>query len=224
MLSAFMSAQLALGLVTVGGFIEPADAPIPRRVPTRAEITGFLPTRGSFTMPAPYGTQAIRVTTDADCGGSDCVNYGGYSYWRNINNHRGQPVMLVFVGLRTSRGGAGPSLFAIDKSTGAVTPLSVTVDHSGLTGFFDNSEIAMVEQDGFAEGTLSDFSVAADGIVNGIFTNGQVRTLARVVVARFANNNGLLAQGQSFFRAPLKLRGAADFDAVDDIGVAAARK
>ena len=46
-------------------------------------------------FPSPYITQGVRLTNDTDCGGQDCVNYVGYSYWRNINNHVGSNTMYV---------------------------------------------------------------------------------------------------------------------------------
>ena len=54
-----------------------------------------MPQRGTFTFPAPYGTTGIRLTNAGDCGGGDCVNYVGYSYWSNINNHVGSDTMLI---------------------------------------------------------------------------------------------------------------------------------
>ena len=61
---------------------------------TQSEINAFLPAKGKFTFPAPYNTQAVRLTNAADCGGADCVSAIGYSYWRNINNHVGKDTML----------------------------------------------------------------------------------------------------------------------------------
>jgi hypothetical protein len=70
--------------------------------------------RGRFTFPSPYNTEAVRLTEAADCNGSDCVRPVGYAYWSNINNHAGQDVMLVFLGLK----GPGPTLFSYNKATG----------------------------------------------------------------------------------------------------------
>jgi hypothetical protein len=70
--------------------------------------------RGRFTFPAPYNTEGVRLTTAADCGGGDCVNPVGYSYWSNINNHAGSDTMLIFLGLK----GPGPTLFSYHKATG----------------------------------------------------------------------------------------------------------
>lgn len=112
-----------VGAQAPGGFVEPADSTTTRTPPTAQEIQGFLPARGPFTFPAPYGTQGIRITNPGDCGGGDCVKHVGYSYWSNINNHEGSDTMLLFLGLDRGAGGPGPSLFAVDKPSGAVSAL-----------------------------------------------------------------------------------------------------
>lgn len=111
-----------------GGFIEKADSTAIRPLWTASQIQGFLPQRGRFTFPAPYGTEGIRLTNPTDCGGTDCLNYVGYSYWRNINNHVGSDTMLIFLGLDRNRGGAGPSLFSYNKITEEVKPLGPLFD------------------------------------------------------------------------------------------------
>src|SRR5262249_61629266 len=98
-----------------GGFLEKAGAQVYRGRFTYDEIQSFLPPNGAtgpFKFPAPYGTPAVRLTNASDCGGADCVAYVGYSYWRNINNHVGQPEMLIFLGLGRRAGGPGPPLFS----------------------------------------------------------------------------------------------------------------
>src|SRR5262245_21930556 len=72
-----------------GGFLE-----LTTTAAVRPRVTPTLPPRGAFTFPAPYNTAGIRLTNSADCGGSDCVDYIGYSYWRNMNNHVGSDTML----------------------------------------------------------------------------------------------------------------------------------
>jgi hypothetical protein len=100
-----------------GGFLASASDAGVRAPITAAAAQGFLPQRGVFSFPAPYLTQGIRITNASDCGGGDCVDYG-YSYWNKINNHAGSNTMLIVVGLNRSRGGAGPTLFTYNKSTG----------------------------------------------------------------------------------------------------------
>ena len=117
---AYLSLNVAPALAQApGGFTESATGNGLRSRLSAGEIQAFVPQRGRFTFPSPYGTTGIRLTNASDCGGGgDCVNYVGYSYWRNINNHAGSDTMLVFLGLNRQRGGGGPTLFSYNKSTG----------------------------------------------------------------------------------------------------------
>lgn len=80
---------------------------------------------------------------------------------------------------------------------------SVTTDGgSGLDGttqFGSTSAIVQQTQDGFAAGSLQAFSVDANGIINGRFSNGQLRALAQVVLARFPDPIGLTRTGKNTF-------------------------
>ena len=118
-----VAASLSLDVCAVyaqapGGFTESATGNALRPRLSSGEIQAFVPSRGRFTFPSPYGTTGIRLTNGSDCGGSDCVNYVGYSYWRNINNHAGSDTMLIFLGLNRNRGGGGPTLFSYNKNSG----------------------------------------------------------------------------------------------------------
>ena len=101
-----------------GGFMDSATSNALRPKLSAGEIQSFLPQRGTFTFPSPYGTTGIRLTNGSDCGGADCVLSVGYSYWNNINNHVGSDTMLVFLGLERRKGGGGPTLFSYNKKTG----------------------------------------------------------------------------------------------------------
>ncbi len=105
----------------IGGLEELATSTIVRpRLPAR-DVARILPAaRGRFSFPPPYASEAYRITIPGDCGGGDCVNSVGYSYWPNINNHAGEDRVLIMLTLAPGRGGAGPSLFEIHKRTGAV--------------------------------------------------------------------------------------------------------
>ena len=54
-------------------------------------------------------------------------------------------------------------------------------------------------QDGYSMGVLTDFAVAQDGTVNGIYSNGQNIPLYRVALALFANPAGLVKIGNTAF-------------------------
>ena len=106
----------AVVAVAPGGFVEKAGSAIRPRWST-SDLHDFLPNgREKFTFPAPYHTEAVRVTTADDCQG-DCVSAIGYSYWRNMNNHVGSNEILIFLSLDRAHGGTGPTLFSYDKTT-----------------------------------------------------------------------------------------------------------
>ena len=63
-----------------GGFVDSSTGAGMRPRLSAGEIQAFMPQRGTFTFPAPYGTTGVRLTNAGDCGGGDCVNYVGYSY------------------------------------------------------------------------------------------------------------------------------------------------
>jgi len=100
-----------------GGFLEDSHTTTTRALLTEAEIKSFIPERGAFDFPAPYNTRGVRITNASDCGGSDCVNYVGYSYWKNMNNHVNDDEILIVLGLRLSLGGEGPTLYRFNKET-----------------------------------------------------------------------------------------------------------
>jgi len=115
-------ARAAAGAAS-GGFIEKSNSTAIRARLSAAQITAMMPQRGAFTFPAPYNTEAARLTNSADCAGGDCVNSVGYSYWNNMNNSAGSNTLLAFVVLNRGNGGNGPNLFSYDKTTGTVTKL-----------------------------------------------------------------------------------------------------
>lgn len=87
--------------------------------------------------------------------------------------------------------------------TGATSPMTIDVDFSGLSGISPEnagSRLSLISQDGSKPGTLQSFVIDETGIINGIFDNGLIRTLGQVVLARFANPDGLVEDGGSTFK------------------------
>lgn len=78
------------------------------------------------------------------------------------------------------------------------------VDNNGatlgkLTGFAAASNNNSLTQDGFTTGTLVGLSVDAQGVINGLFNNGQTDSLFQVAMADFLAPSGLTRQGQNLF-------------------------
>ena len=106
-----------------GGLLEKSGSPALRPRFTSAQIAAMLPAGGAtgpFTFPAPYNTEAVRLTNAALCLGTDCVWHVGYPYWRNTNNHVASSDMYIFLGTKTNVGGQGPILLRYNKTTDEV--------------------------------------------------------------------------------------------------------
>jgi len=72
-----------------------------------------------------------------------------------------------------------------------------------LTQTSSPSATANTFQNGYASGTLSDFNIGSDGTIEGSFTNNQTLALGQIVLANFANPQGLLRMGQNSFQTTL---------------------
>lgn len=86
--------------------------------------------------------------------------------------------------------------------SGATTPISFTLDFSGLTGLSSPdgvSEFSMATQDGKAAGELTGYSIATDGTVTVVYSNQLEQTIGQVALATFANNEGLVARSENTF-------------------------
>ncbi|MBC7503226.1 MAG: flagellar hook protein FlgE [Herminiimonas sp.] len=84
---------------------------------------------------------------------------------------------------------------SIVLTNGATTPLKIPLDFTGTTQFGANFSVNKLAQDGFTSGRLSGFNIGADGTLVGRYTNGESSTLGQVVLASFANPNGLQPLG-----------------------------
>ncbi|HWP40685.1 MAG TPA: flagellar hook-basal body complex protein, partial [Tepidisphaeraceae bacterium] len=84
----------------------------------------------------------------------------------------------------------------------ATTPLNVALDFSAMTSLTSRaSELVMTEQDGSPTGTLNGFSIGANGIITGSFSNGLTRTLGQIALATFNNPEGLVDEGGNMYSA-----------------------
>lgn len=88
---------------------------------------------------------------------------------------------------------AAPVSFAV--TTGATTPVPMTLDFSGSTQFGSNFSVNSLSQNGFTSGRLAGFNTGSDGIITGRYTNGQSKVLGQVALANFVNPNGLQSLG-----------------------------
>ncbi|MDR0869779.1 MAG: flagellar hook-basal body complex protein [Planctomycetaceae bacterium] len=64
----------------------------------------------------------------------------------------------------------------------------------------DAPQLTQTEQDGAGAGTLFDYSIEKDGIITGYFSSGVNRTIGKIPLATFRNQEGLYKAGDSLYR------------------------
>jgi flagellar hook protein FlgE len=77
----------------------------------------------------------------------------------------------------------------------------------GTVGSFENSTTQSAQsssnksfrQDGYAMGYLTSFNIDANGIINGVYTNGTSKALGQLAMATFTNPGGLEKSGETNF-------------------------
>jgi flagellar hook protein FlgE len=84
----------------------------------------------------------------------------------------------------------------------------VTAGVPSITQTATPSATSATSTNGFASGTLQTYAVQPDGTIEGTFSSGQTLALGQVAVAAFANNQGLVAVGNSNYQ-PSAASGAA---------------
>ncbi|GKS68507.1 flagellar hook protein FlgE [Nitrosomonas sp. PY1] len=86
-------------------------------------------------------------------------------------------------------------LNTISPSQGATSPLTFSLDLTNSTQFGSPFGVNTHAQDGYTSGRLAGFKTSPDGIIQGAFTNGKTKTLGQIVLANFANAQGLTPVG-----------------------------
>jgi len=137
-------------------------------------------TTGGVGLP-PVGaatTQALTFNIDGslandNSGVAQTFNFGGGMPAQNIAFNYGTGTAEV------------PAGTGLDMTTQYAAPFSVM----NLT------------QDGYAAGSLSSVSISTDGIITGMFTNGQTRSIGEVALARFVAPTELTKMGGNLYAA-----------------------
>ncbi len=81
-------------------------------------------------------------------------------------------------------------------------------DSLSTTQYSKSSSTIFQDADGYAAGDLQGVDVASDGILTGVYSNGQLIPLFRISLARFTNNYGLQNEGGNLFSETRKSGGA----------------
>lgn len=131
---------------------------------------------------AVYGTVTNPSGTTTDLSG------GGVTALTTLN--------FTTAGAISSGGSGTQAIATAALGTGAAN-MSFTVDFTGTTQYGSAFGVTTLTQNGNASGKLTGFSIAADGIIKGRYTNGKSLNLGQVVLANFTNPQGLQPLGNN---------------------------
>jgi flagellar hook protein FlgE len=99
--------------------------------------------------------------------------------------------------VNTTGGGKMNVTLPIFPSTGSEPTQTMELAFTGSTQYGTATSDKKLTQDGYAAGHLQRFSIGDDGIILGQYSNGQSKPLGQVVLANFANSNGLEPLGNN---------------------------
>ena len=85
----------------------------------------------------------------------------------------------------------------IYPSTGSEPTQTMEIAFTGTTQYGTATSDKKLVQDGYTAGHLQRFSIGKEGIILGQYSNGQSKPLGQVVLANFANSNGLEPLGNN---------------------------
>lgn len=70
----------------------------------------------------------------------------------------------------------------------------------GTTQYGTTAGVSMLTQDGYSSGTLQRISIDQDGVLKGIFSNGNDLTMGQVLLADFSSSTGLESAGMNLYK------------------------
>ncbi|WGS50727.1 flagellar hook-basal body complex protein [Paraburkholderia sp. D15] len=90
--------------------------------------------------------------------------------------------------------------FSVPTTDGSATPQNLTLNIGGTTQYGGKNGVNSLQPDGYAAGTLTSFTIGADGTLTGHYSNQQTAALGQIVLANFSNQNGLVNLGNNEFQ------------------------
>lgn len=104
---------------------------------------------------------------------------------------------LASGGFDFNGGAAAGQVIDFDFGTSITTDGGSGLD--GTTQFGAASTTSFQSQDGYSSGSLKSITIGIDGIMTGIFTNGQTRGIAQIALAKFISPTGLTKMGKGLY-------------------------
>ncbi|HEY5583600.1 MAG TPA: flagellar hook protein FlgE [Ruminiclostridium sp.] len=86
-----------------------------------------------------------------------------------------------------------------DPATTGTEAFDIDLDFSKMTMFSADNSVKPTNVDGYSTGSLVTFNIGSDGMLTGIYSNGQQQPLGLVALAGFDNPAGLQKVGDNLF-------------------------
>lgn len=83
---------------------------------------------------------------------------------------------------------------------GELNPNTLNVDFSKVTQFNSKANVTSETKDGNTSGSMTGYSIDANGIIRGTYSNGQTKILSQIPLANFKNPAGLEKAGSNLYK------------------------
>jgi flagellar hook protein FlgE len=151
----------------------------------------------SFTDPLKYGT-STHPFTDRSVISFDIK---GSTAWSEISKDETKKTGYYEFTVDFLGGEFGSTETDIKLDIGTkYDGINFVNDSLSSTQYAKSSSTVFQDADGYSAGDLQGVDVASDGILTGIYSNGQLIPLFRIGLAKFLNNYGLSSEGGNLFR------------------------
>ncbi|NLY42464.1 MAG: flagellar hook protein FlgE [Clostridiaceae bacterium] len=114
-------------------------------------------------------------------------------------NEEGRLIKVEPVSLLQPDKGFASDIKVVPLSDYGTDDFYVTLDFSGLTQYRSKSTVVATDSDGYASGKLVTINIGPDGVIMGIYNNGQKQALGMVALAYFENPAGLEKLGSNLY-------------------------
>ncbi|MBI4848404.1 MAG: flagellar hook protein FlgE [Nitrospirae bacterium] len=94
-------------------------------------------------------------------------------------------------------GAAADQTIGFDFGTSITTDGGIGLD--GTTQYGSESATVFQSQDGYSSGSLRSITISQDGVMTGIFTNGQTRGVGQIALAKFLSPTELTKMGKNLY-------------------------
>ena len=94
---------------------------------------------------------------------------------------------------------------------GGAVNQNLTVDYSTLTQFNSKVTVSSNTKDGNSAGSMTGYSIDGNGLIKGVYSNGESKILAQIPLANFKNPAGLEKYGNNLYK---ETSNSSEFDGI----------